>query len=103
MTETFSWFVGIDWGTAEHQFCLLDATGHVCGSRVVAHTAEAVHEALQWVRDRTGAVPKTIAIGIETPRGSLVHTAIEQGFAVFAVNPKQLDRFRDRFTAGGAK
>ena len=33
----------------------------------------------------------------------LVDTLLEQGFAVFAMNPKQLDRFRDRFTAGGAK
>jgi transposase len=28
---------------------------------------------------------------------------IDQGFAVWAINPKQLDRFRDRFTAAGAK
>ena len=30
-------------------------------------------------------------------------TLIERGFAVFAINPKQLDRFRDRFTMAGAK
>ena len=35
--------------------------------------------------------------------GVLVDTLLEQGFPVFAINPKQLDRFRDRFTAGGAK
>jgi transposase len=28
---------------------------------------------------------------------------LERGFAVFAINPKQLDRFRDRFTVSGAK
>jgi len=28
---------------------------------------------------------------------------LERGFVVFAVNPKQLDRFRDRFTVAGAK
>jgi len=32
-----------------------------------------------------------------------VDTFLEYGFPMFAVNPKQLDRFRDRFTAGGAK
>ena len=62
-----------------------------------------MHEALQWVRDRTGARADAIAVGIETPRGALVDTLLEQGFCVFAVNPKQLDRFRDRFTAAGAK
>src|SRR5688572_11843063 len=47
--------------------------------------------------------PDAIAVAIETPRGVLVDTLIDQGFPVFAINPKQLDRFRDRFTASGAK
>jgi transposase len=33
----------------------------------------------------------------------VVETLLERGFAVFAINPKQLDRFRDRFTVAGAK
>jgi hypothetical protein len=28
---------------------------------------------------------------------------LERGFCVYAINPKQLDRFRDRFTVAGAK
>jgi transposase len=58
---------------------------------------------MQRLLERTQATPADIAIGIETPRGVLVETLLERGFAVFAVNPKQLDRFRDRFTAAGAK
>lgn len=103
VSQSFAWYLGIDWGQEEHRFCLLDATGQLCGERRVAHTAVAVHEALRWVLERTGAVPEDIAVGLETPRGVLVDTVIEQGFTVFALNPKQLDRFRDRFTAGGAK
>ena len=37
------------------------------------------------------------------PRGALVELLVERGFAVYAINPKQLDRFRDRFTPAGAK
>jgi transposase len=33
----------------------------------------------------------------------VVELLLERGFAVFAINPKQLDRFRDRFTVAGAK
>lgn len=101
--DTWKWVVGIDWGSEAHELCLLNDEGHICGTRTVAHTAPAVHEAVQWLRERTGAAPEAIAIGIETPRGALVDTLIEQGFVVFALNPKQLDRFRDRFTAAGAK
>jgi hypothetical protein len=32
-----------------------------------------------------------------------VETLMEQGFAVFSINPKQLDRFRDRYSPAGAK
>ncbi len=103
VSENFAWYVGIDWGTEEHQLCLLDASGQVCEERSVAHTAIAVHEALQWIRERTGVTPDAVAVGLERPSGVLVDTMIEQRFAVFALNPKQLDRFRDRFTAAGAK
>ena len=103
VAETFEWFLGIDWGSEAHEICLLDAQGRIRGTRTVAHTALAVHDAVQWVREHTGAAPAAIAVGLETPRGALVDTVIEVGFSVFAVNPKQLDRFRDRFTAAGAK
>jgi transposase len=33
----------------------------------------------------------------------VVDSLLERGFAAFALNPKQLDRFRDRFTVAGAK
>jgi transposase len=32
-----------------------------------------------------------------------VEVLVERGFHVFAVNPKQLDRFRDRHMVAGAK
>jgi hypothetical protein len=95
--------LGIDWGGETHQFCLLNASGGIHGERAVAHTAGAVHEALQWVRAQTGAAPHEIAVGLERPDGVLVDTLLEQGFGVLALNPKQLDRFRDRFSPGGAK
>jgi transposase len=101
VADTFDWFVGIDWGSAAHAVCLLDQQGRPCGTRTVAHTAEAVHQAVQWIRTQTQGAPA--AVGIETPRGALVDTLLDQGFAVFALNPKQLDRFRDRFTVAGAK
>jgi transposase len=103
VADEFEWFVGIDWGSEAHAVCLLDATGRIRGTRPVPHTAGGIHEAVHWVREQTGAAPAGIAVGIETPRGVLVDTLIEQGFPVWAVNPKQLDRFRDRFTAAGAK
>src|SRR5271157_6337029 len=49
------------------------------------------------------AEPSQILVAIEVPHGPVVETLIERGFAVHAINPKQMDRFRDRFTMAGAK
>lgn len=103
MTDTFGWFLGVDWGSQAHEVVLLDQTGRIRGRRTVAHTAAAVHEAVTWVQTTTGVAPAAVAVAIETPRGILVDTFLELGFSVFALNPKQLDRFRDRFSAAGAK
>src|SRR5262245_40288465 len=102
MAEGFEWLLGVDWASDAHELCLLDGQGQIRGTRTVLHTAAAIHDAVRWVRERTGALA-AVAVAIETPRGVLVDALIEHGFAVFAVNPKQLDRFRDRFTAAGAK
>jgi transposase len=56
-----------------------------------------------WLLAKTGATPGQIAVAIEVPHGPVVEALLERGFAVYAINPKQLDRFRDRFTVAGAK
>jgi hypothetical protein len=48
------------------------------------------------LRNSSGADPIALAIAIEVPRGAIVETLTEHGFAVFSINPKQLDRFRRR-------
>jgi transposase len=103
MTDDFMWFVGIDWATARHQACLVDSAGGGREQREIEHTAEGVQGFVDWLRVRTNGELHRIAVAIESPRGALVDTLIELGLAVFAINPKQLDRFRDRHTVGGAK
>ena len=43
------------------------------------------------------------SLAIETPRGPVVESLMERGFAVHSINPKQLDRFRDRLSPAGAR
>ena len=98
--STYLWTVGVDWGGDQHHLMVLDAMGVVHGTRKVAHTAPAIAEAVQWLQQITGSHPEAIAIAIETPRGVLVASLIEHDFAGFSINPKQVDRFRDRFSVG---
>lgn len=101
--EQVTWYVGIDWGSESHAVCVVDAAGHRREERCVDHTADAVQACLEWIMKFTGATPAQIAIAIETPRGALVDACLARGLLAFAVNPKKLDRFRDRHTVAGAK
>ncbi len=56
-----------------------------------------------WLLAASGAADASwIQVAIEVPHGPVVETLIERGFPVHAINPKQMDRFRDRFTLAGA-
>ncbi|KRQ17099.1 IS110 family transposase [Bradyrhizobium sp. DASA03076] len=103
MVKDVQWFVGIDWATRSHCVCLLDAEGRPAGQRDFAHGGAGLTELCDWLVEKTKAAPGQIAVAIETPHGPVVEMLLEHGFMVFAINPKQLDRFRDRFTVAGAK
>ena len=96
-------YVGIDWGWERHEICWQDAQGGVIERRAVAHDPAAVSAEIdRWIA-AAGGVPAAVAVAIETSRGALVETLLERQLSVWAINPKQLDRFRDRFSAAGAK
>jgi transposase len=95
-------YVGIDWGSETHQACVLDHERRIVTERSFAHAGNAVAEFAQWLRGLADN-PGRVAIAIEIPRGAVVETLVEYGFHLYAINPKQLDRFRDRYSMSGAK
>ncbi len=103
MQDKFQWYVGIDWATEKYDVCVLDASGREIAKRVIEHSGSGIAELLDWLTELAGRKPEAVAIAIETPRGAMVEGLVERNFAVFAINPKQLDRFRDRYTVAGAK
>jgi transposase len=104
MSNDVRFFAGIDWATETHQVCLIEAEGgKIIGERAFAHGGEGLAELCDWLASTSGAEPPMIAVAIEAPHGPVVEILLERRFQVDAVNPKQLDRFRDRFTVAGAK
>lgn len=94
-------YVGVDWGNRLHQVTVVDAEGRVRAERAVPHEGAALRELAEWLG--TLAAPAEIAVAIERPHGAVVDVLLERGCHVYAVAPRQLDRFRDRYTAAGAK
>ena len=101
--EDFEFYAGIDWGSETHQVCILDSAGALLGERAFRHGGAGLAEMADWILATTGAAPQAVGVAIEVPHGPVVETLMERGFAVHAINPKQLDRFRDRFSPAGAK
>ena len=96
-------FAGIDWGSRSHQVCVLASDGAVRGEQAFPHSGEGIGHLLDWVVTRAGVDAGRIAVAIEIPHGPVVDALLDRGFQVFSINPKQLDRFRDRFSPAGAK
>lgn len=103
MPSEYRLFVGIDWATEAHQVCVIGPDTEIIEERVIEHTGSAVAQLLDWLARLARGEPERAAVAIEIPRGAVVESLIERGFPVFAINPKQLDRFRDRHTVAGAK
>jgi transposase len=99
----YEWFVGIDWGSQQHQVCVLDGERRRVGERAIDHDGASLARLADWLWTVSAGQPQRVAVAIEVPRGAIVEGLLERGFHVFAINPKQLDRFRDRHSVAGAK
>ena len=98
-----AWFVGVDWGSQEHQVCVTDAGGKVLGERMFEHGGAGLSEMADRLLSFAAGAAGDVGVAIETPRGPVVESLMEHGIAVHSLNPKQLDRFRDRLSPAGAK
>jgi transposase len=95
-------FLGIDWGEAHHDLCLLDQDGMVLGARRIADGLAGVGE-LQTLVAAHAEDPTQVAVGIETDRGLLVGALVAAGYQVYSVNPQVVSRYRGRHGSSGAK
>ncbi len=95
-------FVGIDWSEAHHDVCVMDIEGRVVTKARVPDGVEGVARLHAMVATHAED-PSEVVIGIEIDRGLLVGALVAAGYAVHAVNPLSVDRYRDRHRVSGAK
>jgi transposase len=95
-------FVGVDWGEAHHDLCLLDEDGTVLTARRIPDGLTGVAE-LHVVVAAHAEDPGQVAVGIETDRGLLVGALLAAGYRVYAVNPHAVSRYRGRHGTSRAK
>jgi transposase len=105
-------FVGNDWAEDHHDVELVDEGGRRLArarlregldglSRLHALIAE--HRPGEWADLPAEEAAERVVIGIETDRGPWVQALLAAGYVVFAINPMQVARYRERHSTSGAK
>lgn len=98
MEEPFRYFVGIDWGTQTHRVAVLRADGRAIEQFDAAHSGDG----LVTLSTNLDSEPR-VRPHWSRSASRWLGRARRNGFSLFSINPKQVDRFRDRFTVAGAK
>lgn len=98
-------FLGDDWAEAHHDIELQDAHGKVLARRRLPEGVTGLTQLHALIADHLAddEEPESVLVGIETDRGGWVHALVAAGYVVYAINPKQVARYRERHTTSGAK
>jgi hypothetical protein len=97
-------FLGDDWAEAHHDIELQDGDGRVLIRRRLPEGAAGIADLHGLVAAHLGDdEPGQVLIGIETDRGPWVQALIAAGYQVWAINPVQAARYRERHSSSKAK
>ena len=96
-------FVGVDWGQEYHQCWVTAGDGSKLDESQVEHSRDGLERFCERLDELCCGDRSRVHVAIEVSHGAVVEALLERGFQVYSINPKQLDRFRDRFSPSGAK
>jgi transposase len=102
-TLEFAAFVGIDWADEEHAVCLLEPGREAAAQHArLPQQAGAIADWAQGLAERYGGRP--VAVCLEMSRGALIYALMKYPqLVLFPLNPKQLAKYRQALSPGGAK
>jgi Transposase len=98
--------VGNDWAEDHHDVELMDEAGRTLARARLSEGAAGMARLHALIGEHCGADDEdevTVRVGIETDRGLWVTALVASGYEVFAVNPLQAARYRERHAVSGAK
>jgi transposase len=97
-------FVGNDWAEDHHDIEVQDQTGRRLARARLPEGLAGVAQFHELVAHHLGDDESDqVVLGIETDRGPWVIALIAAGYRVFAINPLQVARYRERQSVSGAK
>jgi transposase len=97
-----NYYVGVDLADRKHDVCILDSSGVILNEFVVSHSPEGLDQLILQIRKFSTDV-HNVFISAETPKHLFIQYLHVLGYTVYSINPKSVDRARDRFSPAGAK
>ena len=96
------YYLGVDWADEFHQVWVSDFDGKKVAEMKVVQSPEGMSEFGSWLHQRKAEEIELWA-AIEKPHGRIVDFLLDHAVVVYPVNPKALDRVRDRFRMSQSK
>jgi hypothetical protein len=96
------YYLGVDWADEFDQVWVSDADGNKVTEMKVLQNAQGLSDFGRWLHERKAQAIELWA-AIEKPHGRIVDFLLNHGVVVYPVNPKALDRARDRFRMSQSK
>ncbi|MDT0277588.1 IS110 family transposase [Blastococcus goldschmidtiae] len=98
-------FLGNDWAEAHHDIELVDESGRRLARRRLPEGVDGLAGLHSLIADHLDEDDEAdqVIVGIETDRGPWVQALIAAGYTVYAINPRQVARYRERHGTAGAK
>jgi transposase len=98
-------FVGDDWAEDHHDVEVMDQAGRVLAKARLPEGVAGMTRLHELTGQHVGEDEQDaeVVAGIETDRGPWVAALVAAGYTVYAVNPLQASRFRERLGVSGAK
>ena len=98
-------FVGDDWAEDHHDVEVMNEAGRRLAAAKLPEGMAGIARLHAMVAEHLGPdeVAEQVKICIETDRGPWVQALIASGYQVYAVNPLQAARYRERLGVSGAK
>jgi transposase len=95
-------FLGVDWADGTHRVAHVDEQGQCVAIDSLEESVTGLAEFGRWLEAQREAGIEVYA-GIERPDGRVVEMLLRHGAVVYALNPKAVDRARDRHRANRCK
>lgn len=95
-------YVGIDWADDHHDVHITNDSAETLDNFRIQHS----HEGVEKLKNRLvkfTSNPEGVLVAIESHHGLLIYALLEAGYAVYPINPKSMDRYRDRYRMSSSK